>query len=1064
MPETHNGVDAFTFRLHFSEDIATNPETLRDHSLHVTGGTVSSAGKVGDSGRIWEITVAPASTGDVTIALPAGVACEVPGAICTAAGRQLHNRPAFIVPCPECAVPCEDNRLATGAPTITGTVRVGETLRAETSVIADADGLQNATFNYQWLADDADISGATESTYTLSEAVEGKAIRVRVSFTDDADNQESLTSEDGLVWSATMTAGRVYRGYGYYWTDAKKAGALSPASFKVDGTTYTVNMIEAWGWMYIGTDRELPFDFVLELDGARFASDDASFGSYTYGNIYEWRGTDLSWNDGDTVEIRLLRTVEDETATNSPATGAPTVSGTVQVGETLAANMSGVADNDGLANACFAYQWMARGTDIHGANGSSLALTTSEYAQAIQVRVSFADDSGNRESLTSAATDAVAAPEIPARPTGLSANVSNYAVTLTWDNPRDDTITGYVILRRNREATAEGQFTPLAVDTGTAATTYTDDSVKTNTHYTYRIKAINVGGTSERSRWAHVDTPEWPALTVPPEALHVATGASQELLVSWEAPLGGPLAAGYKVQWKSGTKDFDGSATSTRQAVLTDLSTLTYTIDGLTNGTDYTVRVIGYSPTGDGPPSAEETAAPEAPNVIVIFVDDLGYNDVSFNGAEQIDTPNLDRLAAEGVTFTNGYVTASVCSPSRSGLLTGRYPARFGLEDNLAYNPFDKSLGLPTREKLLPFYLDHAGYYTGVVGKWHLGAARKFTPLQRGFDYFYGFLGGGHDYWKIDASDAGNKLLLSLVENQSPASFTGYLTDALTDKALEFVNEDREQPFFLYLPYNAPHSPFQAPAELIEKYAHVSGDDRRIYLAMVDSLDQNVGRLLEALEQSGKRDNTIIFFLSDNGGDVSRGAMDNGELRDGKGSLYEGGIRVPFVASWPARWPQGETYDPVVISLDIFATALGVAKATVTDQSRPIDGVNLDPYLRAEQEGRPHEAVFWRETRSDKVSVVRSGDMKLIQVDGGTAMLFNLANDIGEEHDLFETETETAVKLADLWNQWNMHNVKATRVWGRGDYVERFNAWLNGHAAERRSWMQEQPVQQIVIE
>ena len=319
-PENHNGVDPFTFRLHFSQDIATGREALRDHSLEVTGGSVTGVERVNGSHRIWEITVAPASTGDVTIALPSDRACEVPGAICTADGRKLHNRPEFTVPGP------------------------------------------------------------------------------------DFGNEESLTGGDAPVWSATMTVEWVHWGYGYYFTDARKAGALSPASFTVDGTTYTVTMIETRGWMYIGMDREIPFGFVLELDGARFASDDASFQSYSYGNIYQWGGTDLSWNDGDAVEVRLLPTAPD-----GRATGAPTISGTAQVGETLTANTSDIADPDGLAGASFAYQWMARGRDIDGAVGPSLTLTRDEVGRTIRVRVSFTDDAGNRESVTSEPTAAVAA-------------------------------------------------------------------------------------------------------------------------------------------------------------------------------------------------------------------------------------------------------------------------------------------------------------------------------------------------------------------------------------------------------------------------------------------------------------------------------------------------------------------------------------------------------------------------------------------------------------------------------------------------------------------------------
>ena len=327
----------------------------------------------------------------------------------------------------------QPNNPATGAPAISGTAQVGETLTADTSGVADEDGLDAVTFSYQWLSDDADIAGAAGSTYTPVEADEGKTVKVQVSFTDDggndetltsaategvAGNKESLTSKDVAVWSAIMTVEWVYQGYGYYSTDTKKAGALSPASFNVDGTTYTVKMVETQGWWtYIGVDRELPFDFVLELDGTRFASGDASFSSYSYGNIYRWEGTGLSLSDGDAVEVRLLSAFEDETAVNSAATGAPIVSGTVQVGEALTADTSGVADADGLDNAAFSYQWLAGDTEVAGATGSTYTLVEADESKAIKVQVSFTDDAGNDETLTkSAATDAVAAATTPNSP------------------------------------------------------------------------------------------------------------------------------------------------------------------------------------------------------------------------------------------------------------------------------------------------------------------------------------------------------------------------------------------------------------------------------------------------------------------------------------------------------------------------------------------------------------------------------------------------------------------------------------------------------------------------
>ena len=429
--------------------------------------------------------------------------------------------------------------------------------------------------------------------------------------------------------------------------------------------------------------------------------------------------------------------------------------------------------------------------------------------------------------------------------------------------------------------------------------------------------------------------------------------------------------------------------------------------------------------------------------MVLIFVNDLGWNDVSYNGATQITTPNIDRLAEEGIIFSNGYVTFPVCAPSRAGRLTGRYPSRFGVAANMAYMPFDKHLGMPLEETTFPTHLQAEGYHTGIVGKWQLGAAQHFNPLQRGFDYFYGFLGGGHDYWKIDASNPADSYSIPLAEDRNTASFAGYLTDALTDKAIEYIGREREadQPFFLYLAYNAPHGPLQAPEELVQKYQAIENANRRTYLAMMDSLDQNVGRVLDALDDSGLRQDTIVSFVNDNGAHADHWG-DNGPLRGGKGRFYEGGIRVPFLASWAARWPQGETYEPMVSTLDISATVLAMAGATVTDGTRPLDGVDLDPLLRGEEDGHPHEALFWRDSLSGEYAV-RSGNMKLVQdEERATPILINLDRDIGERTNLLGSQKETARELAGLWNAWNRDK----------------------YAASKRTFAEVVPAMQVVIE
>ena len=504
---------------------------------------------------------------------------------------------------------------------------------------------------------------------------------------------------------------------------------------------------------------------------------------------------------------------------------------------------------------------------------------------------------------------------------------------------------------------------------------------------------------------------------------------------------------------------------------------------------DKYLRAYAYDTTATSTWSRVETpvagpVGPAAkPNVVLIFVDDLGYNDVSFNGATDITTPNIDRIATEGIIFSNGYVAQSICTASRAGLLTGRYPARIGIDGNLAYMPYDKSYGLPLDEKTIATHLRGAGYRTGIVGKWQLGAAWHFNPLNRGFDYFFGFLGGGHDYWKSDPNRPDAEYLLPVINQQRssvgitggsyPMDGTEYLTDVLTDHAVDYIKKDSDDPFFLYLAYNAPHGPLQAPAELVQKYSHITNPDcgtdeschqsRRNYLAMVDSVDQNVGRVLDALIESGQRDNTMVYFLSDNGGigkSKTRSAShaDNGRLHGGKGHLSEGGIRVPFAASWPLAWPQGEIYDPMVISLDISATAMAAASAAVGASDKPLNGVNLDPYLRGASTGVPHSSLYWRYDGSRRYAI-RSSDMKLVKNNDDEIALYNLRKDPSETKNLLAEDRATAAALASSWNAWNRNNVGSITIGLRpyGEAVDEFfadfEAWRNVAAARRHPLM-----------
>lgn len=408
------------------------------------------------------------------------------------------------------------------------------------------------------------------------------------------------------------------------------------------------------------------------------------------------------------------------------------------------------------------------------------------------------------------------------------------------------------------------------------------------------------------------------------------------------------------------------------------------------------------------------------PNVIIILTDDQGYNDVGFNGCKDIPTPNIDRLANNGVMFTNGYVSSAVCSPSRAGLLTGRYQDRFGFGRNPLFAPNDPDQGLPLSEETLASALDKVGYQTMAIGKWHLGAHENLRPLNRGFDEFFGFLTGGHQYfpelWTLkDISEVKSQFdayNTKLLQNNTRVDEHEYLTDALSREAVRFIERNVENPFFLYLAYNAPHTPLQATEKYLKRFSHIDNKKRRTYAAMVSSVDDGVGELLDKLEDLNIHENTIVFFLSDNGGPYKTNGSRNDPLREGKGSLYEGGIRVPFAMQWPGKIPPGQVYDQPIISLDIFAT---VAEYAGAKPGKPLDGVNIVPYLLGEEQGSPHEHLFWRKFDS-KSYAVRSGNLKLVNMNGNQDELYNMVEDIGESHD--KGDDSQLQRLLNAKNKW----------------------------------------------
>jgi arylsulfatase A-like enzyme len=422
------------------------------------------------------------------------------------------------------------------------------------------------------------------------------------------------------------------------------------------------------------------------------------------------------------------------------------------------------------------------------------------------------------------------------------------------------------------------------------------------------------------------------------------------------------------------------------------------------------------------------TATNPSPSLIVILTDDQGYADVGFNGCKDIPTPNLDSIARNGVRFTSGYVSFSVCSPSRAGLLTGRYQQRFGHERNPRFQPENRQSGLPLTETTLADTLGKVGYRSGIIGKWHLGAHPDLHPLQRGFQEFFGMLGGGHRYFPEEltlketsqarSQSEEDSYRLWILRDHEPVKTTQYLTDEFSDEAVRFIARNKARPFFLYLAYNAPHGPLQATEKYLSRFPNIKNPNRRTYAAMVSAVDDGVGRVLAELRKQGLEDQTLVFYLSDNGGPMQANASNNDPLRGAKGSPWEGGIRVPFAAQWPGHVPKGLVYEKPVISLDIFATVAALANAPA-NPARPLDGVNLMPYLTGKQSGDPHGAIYLR--MFDKGAfAVRSGDHKLvIPGKGSEAELYNLIRDIGESKNLAAAEPDVVKELEKRRVTWN---------------------------------------------
>ncbi len=436
---------------------------------------------------------------------------------------------------------------------------------------------------------------------------------------------------------------------------------------------------------------------------------------------------------------------------------------------------------------------------------------------------------------------------------------------------------------------------------------------------------------------------------------------------------------------------------------------------------------------------AQTVGAADRPNIVVIVADDLGYGDLGVHGGKDCPTPRMDSIAAGGVRCTSGYVSGPYCSPTRAGLLTGRYQTRFGHEFNPgpASFPANRSRGLDLKQTTLADRLQTAGYATGMVGKWHLGSTPEFHPQRRGFQEFFGFLDGARSYYPAKGKD-----LDPVLRGTTPAGETAYLTEALGREAAAFVDRHRAAPFFLYLTFNAVHTPLEATDKYLARFPNVADPKRRAYCAMLSAMDDAVGVLLDELAADGLTENTLIFFISDNGGPTSVNGSNNGLLRGNKTTVWEGGIRVPFFVQWPARLPRDKTYDEPVIQLDILPTALAAAGKPIA-AGDGLDGVDLTPFLAGTQTGSPHAALFWR---FGLHRAARIGDWKLTRspLDGTgrgsrndteiPTGLYNLREDVGEQHDLAAQHPEKLRELQAAWDAWDRQNVPASWNW-----IEQFN-------------------------
>ncbi|QEG20942.1 sulfatase-like hydrolase/transferase [Mariniblastus fucicola] len=416
------------------------------------------------------------------------------------------------------------------------------------------------------------------------------------------------------------------------------------------------------------------------------------------------------------------------------------------------------------------------------------------------------------------------------------------------------------------------------------------------------------------------------------------------------------------------------------------------------------------------------------PNIVILYSDDAGYADFGFQPQCAPDmrelTPHIDSIAADGVRFSNAYMSGSVCSPSRAGLMTGRYQERFGFDNNLP--PGTKS-GLDRSESFGAKRLQKIGYKTGLIGKWHLGYPAEYHPNERGFDWFYGLLQGSRRYFPIENVSPHRVIL----DNKTPTKEVGYVTDRFGDAAVRFIEESKEEPFFLFVSFTAPHSPNEPNRNDLHRVEHIKKKRRRNYAGLVVSLDDNVGKILEAIKSNGIENDTLVIFTNDNGGQTLTGA-NNGELKGKKGTLWEGGVRVPWAMKMPDTIEPGTVVDDPIISLDILPSIFELAGHSV-EADWKLDGRSFVPLINGDAKTLPTRTLYWRQGGSNGPIALREGNWKLIhnrQETGSAAQLFDLSTDLGETTDLAGTRPEVLKSLNRKLVDWESDLQQP--LWGRG--------------------------------